>query len=251
MRKSFEFDMSHPASRAWPDSRGKRCFDFLLSFLGVCVLSFPLVLTALAVLLTSKGPVLFRQQRVGKGGKLFTIFKFRTMCREAESMGPAVTKVGDKRLTKIGGFLRRCKLDELPQLFNVLRGDMSLVGPRPKVPQHMPDFLHFRPGITGAATIAFRNEERALCHVPETDLDFFQVHVMQPAKSALDRQYMYGATLRSDLRLIAQTVFGSKDHSALDRVLASHASLLSLQTAVREQPFEALSPRAMTAPMPQ
>jgi hypothetical protein len=131
----------------------------------------------------SPGPVIFRQKRVGRDGVLFTVFKFRTMAIDAQEDGPSLTKRGDPRVTRFGGFLRKYKLDELPQLVNVLRGDMSLVGPRPKLPHlevmHMP----FRPGLTGAATLAFRCEEEMLQDIPDEELEAYYCRMIKPLKA--------------------------------------------------------------------
>ena len=141
--------------------------DRFLAGLALCMLSPLLVAIALAVLLGSGWPVLFRQTRVGQRGKAFQLLKFRTM-RNGKS-GPSITARGDSRITGVGRFLRKFKLDELPQLWNVVRGEMSLVGPRPEVPEFVDmnnpvwrSVLQVRPGITDPASIAFRNEEEIL-----------------------------------------------------------------------------------------
>lgn len=162
--------------------------------------------TALAVKMSSDGPILFRQRRTGHFGCEFIIYKFRTMHANRADRGPLVTKDGDSRLTAVGRILRRTKLDELPQLLNVLRGDMSMVGPRPKVPEHQVRPLAYRPGITGAATIAFRNEEEILRNVPDEHLHDYQVRVMMPVKHEMDESYMSQATFLSDLTLLAKTL---------------------------------------------
>ena len=145
---------------AWSVSVVKRSIDFVFAAVALLLFWPLLLLAALLVRYKSPGPVIFRQKRVGRNGVLFTVFKFRTMAIDAQADGPSLTKRGDPRVTRFGGFLRKYKLDELPQLLNVLRGDMSLVGPRPKLPHlevmHMP----FRPGLTGAATLAFAAKRR-------------------------------------------------------------------------------------------
>ena len=128
----------------WSDSKLKRAFDVIVAGAALLVLSPLILLTALLVKLSSKGPVLFRQTRVGKNGTNFKIWKFRTMRTDCPG-GPCVTKAGDERLTPVGGALRRFKFDEFPQLINVLRGEMSIVGARPKVPHHQTHFLRYRP----------------------------------------------------------------------------------------------------------
>ena len=172
-------------------------------------LSARLVRGVLAVLIkcSSRGPVLFRQERVGLGQKPFTIYKFRTMDTGSDCNGPSVTRKDDCRLTSIGRVLRKLKLDELPQLYNVLRGDMSLVGPRPKLAQHEQMYLFCRPGITGAATLVFAHEEEILSNVPHQHVESYTVGVLNPIKARLDLEYANAATLRSDIRMLLDTVF--------------------------------------------
>jgi lipopolysaccharide/colanic/teichoic acid biosynthesis glycosyltransferase len=164
------------------------------------------VLTAFVVSFESPGPVIFRQKRVGQGGELFTVYKFRTMEVASQHDGPSMTKRGDRRVTRVGSFLRKHKLDELPQLFNVLRGEMSLIGPRPRLPHHMDvRNLPFRPGLTGAATLAFRCEEEMLQHIPDEELEIYNSRMIIPLKTKLDWDYMEQATLASDLALLVET----------------------------------------------
>jgi lipopolysaccharide/colanic/teichoic acid biosynthesis glycosyltransferase len=139
------------------------------------------------------------------GRRAFTLYKFRTM--RIDATGPGVTKAGDPRLTRLGAFLRKYKLDELPQLYNVLRGDMSLVGPRPKLLKFEQTGMPCRPGITGAATLAFANEEQLLKDIPLEQLDQFHIEVLSPAKRALDQNYQRRATFSSDLGLLFRTFF--------------------------------------------
>ena len=193
-----------------------------------------MLLTAAAVKLSSNGPVLFRQTRMGEGERPFTILKFRTMRWEGANAGPSVTKHGDSRLTRIGAILRKTKLDELPQLINVLRGDMSLVGPRPKVPQHQTHRLNVKPGITGAASLAFRNEEQLLQHLPEHDLENYQISVLMPLKRQLDEQYARTATLSSDIALMIRTAVRRNTKSEVEIVSRMQSSLLSLNAALTD-----------------
>ena len=191
----------------WSVSALKRCID--VAFAAVSLLLFwpLLVLAAVLVRYESPGPVIFRQKRVGRNGVLFTVLKFRTMALDAQEDGPSLTKRGDPRVTRFGGFLRKYKLDELPQLVNVLRGDMSLIGPRPKLPHlevmHMP----FRPGLTGAATLAFRCEEEMLQDIPDDELEAYYCRTIKPLKAKIDWDYMGEATLASDFSLLYETVF--------------------------------------------
>jgi lipopolysaccharide/colanic/teichoic acid biosynthesis glycosyltransferase len=171
----------------------------------VLVISFPFLLViAACIKVSSRGSVLFRQERMGKDQKSFMIYKFRTMCSE-KGDGPLVTRRGDHRMTWFGNILRKLKLDELPQLYNVLRGDMSLVGPRPKVVQHEQFELPCKPGLTGAATILFAREEDLLAHVPHEDVETFTVNVLHPIKAVVDRQYASSSTFWTDLRLLVDT----------------------------------------------
>ena len=148
----------------------KRIFDLVFAIPGLLILMPVFVVVAVWIKMDSSGPVFFRQQRVGKSGQLFSIYKFRTMVVNAESMGAKVTVGDDPRITQSGNFLRKYKLDELPQLFNVLTGDMSLVGPRPEVPEYVEYWpisvrdlvLSVPPGITDFASIEFRNENELL-----------------------------------------------------------------------------------------
>jgi lipopolysaccharide/colanic/teichoic acid biosynthesis glycosyltransferase len=191
---------------AWSISHAKRCLDFSLAFIAVLFCWPLLLLTAFAVSFESPGPVIFRQKRVGRGGDLFTVYKFRTMEVTTQDDGPSMTKRGDRRITRVGSFLRKHKLDELPQLFNVLRGDMSLVGPRPRLSHHVDvRSLPFRPGLTGAATLAFRCEEEMLQHIPDDELEEYNSRMIIPLKGKLDWDYMGQATLASDLSLLLET----------------------------------------------
>jgi lipopolysaccharide/colanic/teichoic acid biosynthesis glycosyltransferase len=192
---------------SWSVSTSKRILDVAVAIV-VLLITWPLLLlAAFLVRYKSPGPVIFRQKRVGRDGELFTVFKFRTMALDAQNDGPSLTKRGDPRVTRFGGFLRKYKLDELPQLFNVLRGDMSLVGPRPKLPHlevmHMP----FRPGLTGAATLAFRCEEEMLQDIPDEELEAYYCSMIKPLKAKIDWDYMREATFLSDLSLIYETTF--------------------------------------------
>jgi len=203
----------------WSHSRGKRFFD-CVCVLPVLPFLLPLLLAiALAVRMTSSGPALFRQKRVGQHGRAFTILKFRTMLLATDKAHHAVTTAGNQRFTPIGPFLRRWKLDELPQLLNVLWGDMSLVGPRPKLPEHVISHLPCRPGITGAATIAFAREEALLDRVPRHHLDAYYHAVVLPAKRRLDAEYMAKATFLSDLKMIVNSVLRRWDNSILEGLL--------------------------------
>ncbi|MFZ0392311.1 MAG: sugar transferase [Terracidiphilus sp.] len=205
---------------SWSRSAAKRVFD-LVCVAGSLPISLPMLLAiGIAVRATSRGPVLFRQKRMGRNGKEFTIFKFRTMpVHDCSSDRPAVTTNGNQEFTLVGPFLRRFKLDELPNLFNVLRGDMSLVGPRPKLPQHQPRPLHCRPGITGRATVVFAREEEAFTRIPVEVLEVFYQSVILPLKQKLDNEYMANATFASDFKLIVISVMRYWSDRELVRLL--------------------------------
>ncbi len=206
----------------WSRSYRKRLFD-LSCVVPALLLLWPMMLiVALIVQLDSKGPVLFRQKRIGLYRRTFTIYKFRTMFHDRMRRGSCVTKAGDMRFTAVGRFLRTYKLDELPQLYNVLRGDMSLVGPRPKLPQHEHLAMHYRPGITGAATLTFVQEEHLLKTIPDGKLEEFHVHVVSPIKKLLDQQYQETATFFSDLSLLMNTILRRRRHPDMQTLLTWH-----------------------------
>lgn len=193
----------------WCLSRRKRYFDFALSAVALAIFAPLMAILAILIRLTSDGPALFCQERVGLHQKTFTIFKFRTMRihSERETHGPTVTRQGDPRMTKLGRLLRNLKLDELPQLINVVRGEMSLVGPRPKIVAHENLCMLCRPGITGAATIQFSHEEALVRGIPEDRVEHYVTTVLNPEKCRLDMQYIETATFRTDLRILFGTVF--------------------------------------------
>ncbi|UWZ83948.1 sugar transferase [Occallatibacter riparius] len=184
-------------------------------------MALPILLaTALAVRITSRGPVLFRQQRVGRHHRPFTIYKFRTMpVTRNNGDRPVLTTTANQAFTPIGPFLRRWKLDELPQLLNVLLGDMSLVGPRPKLPQLHAGQLTCRPGITGRATVVFAREECALSAIPAAHVGPYYRDVVAPLKQQLDENYMASATFTSDLDLILRSVARRFDDSEIRALL--------------------------------
>ncbi|HEV3445205.1 MAG TPA: sugar transferase, partial [Gemmataceae bacterium] len=199
------FPAEIPSASRWCLSRSKRAVDFLIALAVLALLAFPMLAIAICVCLTSKGPALFVQKRVGRGGHLFRIYKFRSMT-PGSGTGPGHPRGGDRRITAFGRLLRKFKLDELPQFYNVLRGDMSLVGPRPKLPLHEPILdMPYRPGITGAASLAFRHEERILSGVQDNQLDYFYDQQIKPLKAHMDLLYMSQATLWTDVRMLAAT----------------------------------------------
>lgn len=190
---------------------GKRFFDLAASACGFILLSPFLLLSALAVKLGGPGPVLFSHKRIGLDFKPFYTHKFRTMEDGAHKNGSPITIGGDARITPIGRLLRKTKLDELPQLFNVLKGDMSLVGPRPEVEQYVEMFkedyktvLSVRPGITDYAAIEYRNEEEILARYSDPQEAY--VKEILPAKIALYKKYIAEQTFLTDLKILFRTL---------------------------------------------
>jgi lipopolysaccharide/colanic/teichoic acid biosynthesis glycosyltransferase len=188
----------------------KRLFDILASFVGLVVLGPVMLLLAVLVKLDSPGPVLYRAPRIGRRGRPFHMLKFRTMVADADRMGPAVTYDRDPRITRLGAILRGARMDELPQLINVLRGEMSLVGPRPEAPDYVAYYtpeqravLRVRPGVTGLAQLTFRHEEEMLSRdSPEEDY----VKVILPRKLSIDLNYIERQSLWLDIRILVSTI---------------------------------------------
>jgi len=190
----------------------KRIFDLLFSLMGILVLAPIFLAIAVWIKVDSPGSVFFRQVRVGQFGKEFRIYKVRTMVTNAEALGKQITVGEDPRITDCGRFLRKYKLDELPQLFNVLKGDMSLVGSRPEVPKYVALYtpeqlkvLELPPGITDLASIRFRNESELLAQA-ENPEEFYVKEIM-PQKLELNKQYLAQANLIFDLYIILQTLW--------------------------------------------
>jgi len=189
----------------------KRVLDIAVSLTGlICLL--PLMLwVGLLIKLDSAGPIFFKQERLGRGFRPFRILKFRTMIVDAQSKGKLITSAEDPRVTRIGRTLRKLKVDELPQLINVLKGDMSLVGPRPEVPRYVRAFrtdyeeiLKVRPGITDLASLKYRNEEALLGGFDDPEEEY--VKRVLPDKIKLAKDYLERSSFYFDLRLILKTV---------------------------------------------
>ena len=188
----------------------KRCFDITASALGLLFLLIPFLIIAIIIKATSKGPVFFRQVRVGKDGKEFRIYKFRTMVVDAEKKGMQITVGADSRITGIGKFLRKTKVDELPQLINVLKGQMSFVGPRPEVPRYVAlyddyqrNILRIKPGITELASIVYRDENEVLAKSENPEETY--INEIMPKKIALNIEYMQKLGFWYDIKLIFMT----------------------------------------------
>ena len=189
----------------------KRLFDLVLSVSGLVFLAPLLGMVAVVIKLGDGGTILFSQVRVGYQGKRFRILKFRTMKMEPDQTGPQFTVKGDSRITPAGRFLRRAKIDELPQLWNVVRGEMTFVGPRPEVPAYVELFseeqkkvLEYVPGITGLATLEFRNEERWLAEADNPEEVY--INEVIPRKIELNLKYAETATWWQDFKLIMLTI---------------------------------------------
>lgn len=192
----------------------KRALDIAAAAAGLAATAPLLGAIAIVVRRTSPGPALFRQTRVGRDGKPFEMLKFRTMRVAAPGeVGPQVTAGGDPRITAVGRVLRKTKLDELPELLNVLRGDMSLVGPRPEVPKYVAHYsqedkasVHsVRPGLTDPATVRFRSEEEILARADDPERAY--VEDVLPTKVRMYKDYLEGASLLGDLRILVETLF--------------------------------------------
>ena len=195
----------------WSISFAKRCVDILLASIAL-LLTAPCLLLASLFVITSRGPLLFASIRVGQGGKHIRVLKFRTM-RHRRERGVLLTRADDERLTAAGRWLRKWKLDELPQFINVLRGEMSLIGPRPDSPEFIDTLpgsvkstlFRIRPGITSVASLKFRDESSVLAQVPERELSSYYIQTLLPHKLFLDLDYASRATFFSDVRLLLRT----------------------------------------------
>lgn len=195
---------------AWCTSRGKRIFDAVAAAL-LLVPAFPFMAIAAVLVKTSSGPIFYGCERAGQGGKPIRVWKFRTM-RPATKQGLQLTRAGDNRVTPAGRFLRKWKLDELPQLVNVVTGDMSLIGPRPDSAEYLNALraehravLALKPGIASVASLRFRNEEEFLSGVAKDELEGYYVQNLLPEKIRLDFEYAHHASFFTDLKLLLKT----------------------------------------------
>jgi lipopolysaccharide/colanic/teichoic acid biosynthesis glycosyltransferase len=197
----------------------KRIFDLTFSLLGLIICSPIFIMVPIFIKLDSKGPVFFRQERVGKNFKSFKIYKFRTMRYDPEEKGPIITVGGDRRVTEVGKFLRQYKVDELPQLFNVLKGEMSFVGPRPEVREYVQLFkkdykklLRIRPGITDPASIKYSDEERVLSSSENWEEEYKKR--ILPEKIDLSLQYVEQHNIMTDLKIILKTLLKARRYKS-------------------------------------
>ena len=190
----------------------KRAFDVAVSLVVLIILLIPMGIIALAIAADSRGGVFFCQKRVTTFGKEFKIYKFRTMVKNAESLGAAVTTDGDVRITKVGKFLRKYRLDEFPQLINILKGDMSFVGTRPEVPKYVSSYtpqmyatLLLPAGITSLASIRYKDEERLIS--ASSDADKTYIEEILPEKMKFNLEYMENFSFFGDIKLMFMTFF--------------------------------------------
>lgn len=189
----------------------KRIIDFFLSVIAILLFSPFLFLIAVWIKLDSPGPILFRQERVGKLGKPFLINKFRTMIVDAERLGKQLTVGRDPRITRCGTFLRKYKLDELPQLFNIIQGEMSIVGPRPEVPRYVglyndqqKQVLSVRPGLTDEASIKYRNENQLLEDAENAEQAY--IEKIMPDKLEINQRYIQTLSFKKDFQIVVRTI---------------------------------------------
>lgn len=189
----------------------KRTFDLFFSILGIILLSPLIIFGALAIKLSDFGPVFYKPQRVGRNGKLFNMFKFRTMVAGADKIGASSTKKEDSRITQIGRFFRKYKLDEIPQLFNIVKGEMSFVGPRPQIEwavrlytEEQKRVLTVRPGITDYASLKFHNEAEILSGSDDPDKAYMEL--IHPEKMRLSLEYIDKMSLITDIKIIINTL---------------------------------------------
>ena len=192
-------------------NRIKRPFDLIFSFVGISLFLPVGALIALIIKIEDGGPIFYIQERVGQGGRHFKMIKFRTMIRDADKIGSAITIGNDSRITRVGRWLRRFKLDEFPQLFNVLKGEMSFVGPRPEVPKYVTlyndterEVLNLVPGITDPASIIYRNENEILGKFGDPEKHY--VEKIMPDKIRINLEYAKKANVLSDIFVILQTI---------------------------------------------
>lgn len=236
----------------WVVSTMRRLVDMAVALVALVIFAPLMLLAAAMVRFGSRGPVLFRQRRMGRHGKEFTLYKFRSMTPK-EGSGSSITVCGDARVTRVGAILRRYKLDELPQFWNVLKGDMGLVGPRPKLPHLEPLHLTCRPGITGIATLAFHKEEEFLSAIPEAELEAFYELFVKPTKAKMDREYMRSATFRSDVAILWRTatscLFGSCEAQVESAATLARSVSSWQQQASALRVHEEASPRRVESGM--
>jgi len=191
---------------------GKRLFDLFLSIPSLFILSPVFLLSAILIKLDTPGPIIFTHTRAGQNGRPFKLYKFRTMVKDASKLGPPITYANDMRITKIGRLLRKFKVDEMLQIINIVKGDMSVIGPRPEIKKYIDiyekdyrDVLKIKPGMTDYALIAFRNEEEILSSF--SDVEEGYIKEVLPKKIELYRKYMNEMSLGTDIRIFFATIY--------------------------------------------
>jgi lipopolysaccharide/colanic/teichoic acid biosynthesis glycosyltransferase len=191
---------------------GKRLFDLFLSIPSLFILSPVFLLSAILIKLDTPGPIIFSHTRTGQNGKPFKLYKFRTMVKDASKLGPPITYANDLRITRIGRLLRKFKVDEMLQIINIVKGDMSVIGPRPEIKKYIDiyekdyrDVLKIKPGMTDYALIAFRNEEEILSRF--SDIEDGYVKEVLPKKIELYRKYMNDMGIGTDIKIFFMTIY--------------------------------------------
>jgi len=191
---------------------GKRIFDLILSIPSFIILSPIFLIASILIKIETPGTVTFAQERIGRGGKSFKLYKFRTMVKDASKIGPLITTKNDPRITKIGRLLRKFKIDEMLQIANIIKGDMSVIGPRPEIKKYIDVFkkdyeevLKIKPGMTDYALIAFRNEEEILAKF--NDIEEGYIKEVMPEKIKLYKKYMDEMSLLTDIKIFFLTIW--------------------------------------------
>ena len=191
---------------------GKRIFDLFLAIPSLIILSPVFLISAILIKLESPGPIIFAQERIGQNGKIFKLYKFRTMIKDASKVGPPVTTANDPRITKVGKLLRKYKIDEMLQIINIIKGDMSVIGPRPEIKKYVEMFkdeykeiLKIKPGMTDYALIAFRNEEEILAKFENVEEGY--IKEIMPKKIELYKKYIKDMSLLTDIKIFFKSIW--------------------------------------------
>jgi len=191
---------------------GKRVFDLVLSIPSFILLSPVFLIASVLIKIETPGTATFAQERIGRGGRPFKLYKFRTMVKDASKMGPPITPTNDPRITKVGKLLRKYKIDEMLQIANIIKGDMSVIGPRPEIEKYIKKFkddyskiLKIKPGMTDYALIVFRNEEEILSKFNDVEEGYIQE--VMPEKIKLYKKYMDEMSLLTDIKIFFKTIW--------------------------------------------
>jgi len=204
-------EISRDRTQGFYGRYGKRLFDLILSIPSVIILSPVFLISAVLIKIETSGPISFNQERIGYDGRPFNLYKFRTMVKDASSIGPSVTPADDPRITRVGRLLRKFKVDEMLQIFNIVNGDMSVIGPRPELKKFVDEFkddyrkiLKIKPGMTDYALIAFRNEEEILSKFDNVEEGY--IKEVMPAKIKLYKKYLNEMSLGTDIKIFFKTI---------------------------------------------